>query len=733
MVDLMFYISRTLNLKDATIEQKRLEIRKYFLETVALENSLFQLLKSDMSFYQKPESLRHPLIFYFGHTFTFYINKLYTGQYISHRIDRNLESTFAVGVDEMSWDDLDEKNYNWPEVSAVKEYRKEVEKIVLRYIEETVFELPINWDSKMWPILMCIEHHRIHIETSSVLIRQMSLEYIAPQEQWAPCRDKGIPPENILEPVVSTAFQVGKSFQASTYGWDNEYGSHMVSAKNFLASKYLVSNEEFKYFWQAGGYLQDEYWTPEGCEWKAYKKVTHPLFWVLNEKDEPTHYRTIDRIIEMPWSWPAEVNYLEAKAFCQWKSKLESKPIRLPTEDEWYALLEVSKKNLDQPAIILNSPILVNKAQNENFEKPANIALRHFASSCPVNQFQHNDFYDVTGNVWQWTETPTYPFDGFKIHPLYDDFSVPTFDGKHNLIKGGSWISTGNEELTESRYAFRRHFYQHAGMRYVLSDQEEKIEMNPYETDILLSQYCEFHYGHEYFNTPLFPKQCIEIIRPLYSLLNRRDKVLDLGCALGRSTLELSLDFTKTIGIDFSTRFIDRAKILLDEGVLRYGIPSEGELLDYYERTLIDNWQQESVEIILKKYKDGSIEFSQGDACNLQAKFTGFDLIFAGNLIDRLYSPRAFLKEIKNRLVSGGLLVLTSPYTWLAEYTPKNEWLGGYRKNAETLTTLQGLKEELLPYFELIGSPQKIPFILRETKNKYQHTLSEMTVWRKRD
>ena len=45
--------------------------------------------------------------------------------------------------------------------------------------------------------------------------------------------------------------------------------------------------------------------------------------------------------------------------------------------------------------------------------------------------------FDVVGNVWQWCETPTYPFDGFDVHPIYDDFTSPTFDERHNIIKGG--------------------------------------------------------------------------------------------------------------------------------------------------------------------------------------------------------------------------------------------------------------------------------------------------------
>lgn len=104
----------------------------------------------------------------------------------------------------------------------------------------------------------------------------------------------------------------------------------------------------------------------------------------------------------------------------------------------------------------------------------ANINLAHAASCVPVDTFAHGELYDAVGNVWQWTQTQMDGFDGFFTHPWYDDFSLPTFDGKHNLIKGGSWISTGNEILLESRYAFRRHFIQHAGFRYVIGEGEDE-------------------------------------------------------------------------------------------------------------------------------------------------------------------------------------------------------------------------------------------------------------------
>jgi hypothetical protein len=104
----------------------------------------------------------------------------------------------------------------------------------------------------------------------------------------------------------------------------------------------------------------------------------------------------------------------------------------------------------------------------------------------------------------------------------------------------------------------------------------------------------------------------------------------------------------------------------------------------------------------------------------------------AANLIDRLYDPKKFLTTIHERLNPGGLLVLTSPYTWLEEFTKKTDWAGGFRKDGEPYTTLEGLGDLLAPHFQMIGDPVDIPFVLRETRRKFQHTVSQATVWERK-
>lgn len=329
---------------------------------------------------------------------------------------------------------------------------------------------------------------------------------------------------------------------------------------------------------------------------------------------------------------------------------------------------------------------------------------------------------DVLGNVWQWTETPIAGFPGFCVHPLYDDFSTPTFDGKHNLIKGGSWISTGNEATRHSRYAFRRHFFQHAGFRCVDSEQPVEIREDVYETDALVAQYCEFHYGDERFGVPNFAVRCAEICRELAGG-RTFERALDLGCATGRASFELARFCAHVTGIDFSARFIRVCHQLQERGSVRYAIPDEGELVSYRERTL--------AELGLAGTAD-RVEFRQGDAHNLKPQLRDFDLVLAANLIDRLYDPARFLADIGARMRSGGLLVILSPYTWLEEFTPKDKWLGGRKVDGENVTTLAALRAALGGAFDPVGQPREVPFVIRETRRKHQHTVSELTVWRRR-
>ena len=701
---------RTPLLAGNDVEAKRAELLQYFHATFDRYESLFELLSCDEAYYKKPITLRHPLIFYFGHTATFFINKFLLAGLIDQRIDPRLESMFAVGVDEMSWDDLDDARYDWPTVAEVRAYRAKARAVIDGVIRHTPFALPIGWHDPFWAVLMGIEHERIHLETSSVLMRQHALHYLKAHPAWSPCRDSGPAPANTLVEIPAGRVALGRDLNEPIYGWDNEYGRHQAEVSAFQAGRYLVSNGEFREFVEAGGYADDRYWDEEGAAWKRFAQAGHPTFWIPDATaPEGWKLRLLAEEVTMPWDWPVETNCLEARAFCRWKSAQTGLPVRLPTEDEWnrlYDHVQLADVPYDAPA-------------------NANLHLDHWASSCPVSRFAHGELFDVVGNVWQWCETPTYPFDGFAVHPIYDDFTSPTFDERHNLIKGGSWIATGNESRHAARYAFRRHFFQHAGFRYVVTETPVTNPVSAYETDAMVSQYAEFHYGEAALGVPNFPQAMAQRAIEAHQRHGNgaTGRALDLGCATGRASFELARVFAKVVGIDFSARFIQVGQRLAEAGAIRYTMPEEGDLVSYHERRLDSLGLAETA---------GRVEFWQGDACNLKDIFSGFDLILAANLIDRLYAPRRFLDAVAERLNPGGLLVLASPYTWLEEYTKRSEWIGGFKKDGESYTTLDGLKDILGRRFELVEGPGAVPFVIRETRRKHQHTLSEVTVWKRK-
>ena len=88
-------------------------------------------------------------------------------------------------------------------------------------------------------------------------------------------------------------------------------------------------------------------------------------------------------------------------------------------------------------------------------------------------------------------------------------------------------------------------------------------------------------------------------------------------------------------------------------------------------------------------------------------------------------------RNIHSIVNPNGLLAITSPYTWLEEYTPKERWLGGFLRNGQPVRTRDTLIELLSPHFELLDT-RDMPFLIREHERKNQFTFAQATIWKKR-
>ena len=254
---------------------------------------------------------------------------------------------------------------------------------------------------------------------------------------------------------------------------------------------------------------------------------------------------------------------------------------------------------------------------------------------------------------------------------------------------------------------------------------------NSYESDELLNQYLLFHYGSSENIVPAellqglfpqeitlpgidnYPKRCLTEFLPPPTESSIFNRGLDLGCAVGRSSFEMTNWCGEVIGIDLSTNFIKACNEIKQSGEIHTRLKHEGNLQTPLHLKLSPT------------LKRNNVSFEVGNAEKPSSSIGKFDLILLANLIDRVNNPAKALNEIAKLLNPNGKLIITSPYTWLEEFTPTNNWL---TNPTEQQTTLKGIKNILQPEFELIET-RNIPFLIREHQRKYQWSIAEGSLW----
>nr|XP_012557475.2 uncharacterized protein LOC100215679 [Hydra vulgaris]XP_047133732.1 uncharacterized protein LOC100215679 [Hydra vulgaris]XP_047133733.1 uncharacterized protein LOC100215679 [Hydra vulgaris]XP_047133734.1 uncharacterized protein LOC100215679 [Hydra vulgaris] len=696
-------------------------LRRQFLHIYDLYEKLFSVLKTK-AFFIRAERLRHHLIFYYAHTAVLYINKLVVSGYLDSkmRIDPFIESIMSVGVDEMSWDDLLEDNYVWSKYSdeqlaeylnKIKIYRQQVKKLILQLLDNQPINLPINPSSLHWVILMGIEHEKIHLETSAVIISQVPLHLIKKKHNFNFLMYKSEKTnktyenlytscKNVLVDIPGGKVLMGKdNLESDFFGWDNEFGSEEKILKPFRASQMLVSNAEYLEFVEAGGYTEygKKWWSTEGWRYVTDLNVTMPRFWV-----NKFTYRLLLEEIPMPWDFPVEVNNLEAEAFCNWKSESSGVKVRLISHEESFHM----------------RLLVQNETSNTNLNK--------FGSPTPVNLYggliAGKMVYDVSGNVWRHSVSVLTIMNGFKMDPLYDDYTLPTIDGFHNHILGGSWISLGNLANVNARYGFRRHFYQYAGIRYVESENSFHNRVHKMFDNLVIGEKLTEHYTDfngetlvkkkPVLNWPyILGNKTAELINQNIRKNNQESKlkILIAYGGAGRVTLEI-LRNCSNLEIEFTDKTANNLQLL--ESLLRDSSVSwfqklEGEITESKSYHL----EPTECEKKLLDEKNNTILFFQADYKNMKPTLKDYDLVVADF---RYKNAHEELLEITKRLKINGLLVLGSIDDVNTELFDTNHSLSVLKNN-----------------FECLENISEHPHIYKETRNKHKYAISYLSIWKK--
>lgn len=238
-----------------------------------------------------------------------------------------------------------------------------------------------------------------------------------------------------------------------------------------------------------------------------------------------------------------------------------------------------------------------------------------------------------------------------------------------------------------------------------------------YESDRAAAEYLLFHYGGA--DRSNFPVRCVAQLEA--GRLPAPARALDLGCAVGRSSFELARFCGEVVGIDASARFIAIARQLQKKGTFPFQSVEEGALTRSRRAVVPGGIDRRRV------------RFERGDAMNLPRSLGLFDVILLANLIDRLSDPRKCLDSLPLLLRPGGQLLVTSPWSWLVEYTPRRRWLGGFRRKGRPVKTFDTLRQILSPHFRLVRR-RDLPFLIREHARKFQLGFADASLWvRKED
>ena len=375
----------------------------------ARTQELFALV-TPAAYYERPITLRNPIVFYEGHFPAFAVNTLIKLAHGRKGIDARLEDLFARGIDPDSEDGVKDPTDVWPSREEVLAYGAAADALVL----DALANLPLEDDAVPQlrggeAVFTILEHEAMHHETLLYMLHNLPYEKKVPvvgdrsSVPRARTTDNG--QRTTKKTPTTVRIPAGDAHlgtAADTFGWDNEFPSHVVHVDAFEVDAYDVTNGQYREYVEATGAEPPHFWRRVNGAWMR---------------------RALFALEPLPLDAPVYVTHEEAAAYARWRGR------RLMTEAEWHrASLGENRGNYD------------------------------FATWDPVavGSFAPNDWgvYDLVGNGWEWTSTEFAPFPGFAPMPSYPVYSADFFDGAHYVLKGASPVTA--KELV--RPGFRNWF-----------------------------------------------------------------------------------------------------------------------------------------------------------------------------------------------------------------------------------------------------------------------------------
>jgi ergothioneine biosynthesis protein EgtB len=412
-----------------TIVLDRAAALERFALTRRRTREVFDLLDESV-YYERPITLRNPVVFYEGHIPAFAVNTLIRKALGRPGIDAHLETIFARGIDpESEAASVARGNPAWPSRAVVREYAEAADALIGDAIRSADLDRPghpmLDQAQALWTIL---EHEEMHQETLAYIWHQVPYMRKRRPEGYVTVTPPGARVDVSLRvPVPAGPATLGTDVAEAAFAWDNERPVHVVDVHGFTIDAHDVTNARFLEFVEDGGYRESKWWRPDDWAWVSSERVSHPHFW--DAEDGRWFYRAMFERIPLPETWPVYVTWAEANAFARWRG------LRLPTEAEYHRAAFGVPTGPERPFPWGTAP---GPGVPGNFD---------FVRWDPEPVGAHPDaasafgVHDLIGNGWEWTGTAFGPFTGFVPLPSYPEYSADFFDGDHFVMKGASPVT----------------------------------------------------------------------------------------------------------------------------------------------------------------------------------------------------------------------------------------------------------------------------------------------------
>lgn len=440
--------------QDPAVRHKLLE---RFWDARRKSDALFAIVKPE-AIYDRPIPERHRIIFYVGHLEAFDWNLLHENVLGLKSFHPQFDRLFAFGIDPVGGGLPTDQPSDWPSPQGVGEYVQNIRSGLDEKLEEKTFaDLGLGTHTRdgfsLHTLLnVAIEHRLMHVETLAYMFHQLPLNRKIPQSiPTAPTHSKV---SHSMIQIPAGEASLGLSRSSDSFGWDNEFEMHTVHVPGFEIDRYMVTNQQFLAFMQAGGYQTPSLWTDDGWNWKIARGISHPVFWKQNSGS--WLYRTMFDEIPLPPHWPVYVSHAEAAAYARWAGKT------LPTEAQWHRAAYGGPESTESfyPS---GADDLDPSQGNFDFSKWDPQAVNAHPRGQSAFRVE-----GMLGNGWEWTSTVFAPFSGFEPFPFYRGYSADFFDGRHFVMKGGSACTAACMLRPTFRNWFQPHYqYVYAGFRCV--------------------------------------------------------------------------------------------------------------------------------------------------------------------------------------------------------------------------------------------------------------------------